>query len=117
MARKKIRRILSGGAIVLFVVLFCILNISVQAFEGTVLTYTISGSAGIDGVTMKGLKDASGSPVVTDQSGYYSATVKYAWKGTVKPEKAGYTFSPASKTYPKVTGDMANEDYQPYEIT
>ena len=114
MARKKIRRILSGGAIVLFVVLFCVLNISVQAFEAETITYTISGSAGISGVTMKGLP---GPPVVTDQSGYYTAIVDWNWKGTVKPELEGYKFTPASKIYSKVTGDMSSEDYTPSEIT
>ena len=114
MARKKIRRILSGGAILVCVVLFCILDISVQAFEAVKITHTISGSAGVDGVTMKGLP---GPPVVTDQSGYYSVTVDYGWKGAVTPEKAGWTFTPASKPYPEVTGDMGNEDYIPTPIT
>jgi hypothetical protein len=114
MARKKIRRILSGGAIVLFIVLFCVLDISVQAFEVLTVTHTISGSAGISGVTMKGLP---GPTVVTDQNGYYSAIVDYAWKGTVTPVLEGYEFTPKSKSYPKVTADMSNEDYTPTEIT
>jgi type II secretory pathway component GspD/PulD (secretin) len=114
MARKKIRRILSGGAIVLFVVLFCVLGVSVQAFEAVKVTYTISGSAGVSGVTMKGLP---GPPVVTDQNGYYSATVDWDWKGTVMPVLEGYEFTPASKIYSKVTGNMSNEDYTPSEIT
>jgi len=114
MARKKNRRILSGGAIVLFVVLFCVLGISVQAFEAVTITYTISGSAGVSGVTMKGLP---GPPVVTDQNGYYSVIVNWDWKGTVMPGLEGYEFSPASKIYSKVTGDMSNEDYTPSEIT
>src|SRR4030042_7150133 len=114
MARKKIRRLLSGGAIVLFVVLFCVLDISVQAFEATTVKYTISGSAGVSGVTMKGLP---GSTVVTDQNGFYSAIVDYGWKGTVTPILEGYNFTPASKIYSKVTGDMSNEDYTPSEIT
>jgi len=114
MARKKNRRILSGGAIVLFVVLFCFLGMSVQAFEAVTITYTISGSAGVSGVTMKGLP---GSTVVTDQNGYYSAIVDWNWKGTVTPALEGYEFTPASKIYSKVTGDMSNEDYTPSEIT
>ena len=114
MARKKNRRILSGGAIVLFIVLFCFLGISVQAFEAVTVTHTISGSAGVSGVTMKGLP---GQTVVTDQNGYYSVTVNYGWKGTVTPVLEGYQFSPASKIYSKVTGDMSNEDYTPSEIT
>ena len=114
MARKKIRRILSGGAIVLFVVLFCVLDINVQAFEAVKVTYTISGSAGASGVTMKGLP---GAPVVTDQNGFYNAVVDWDWKGTVTPVLEGYEFTPASKPYSKVAGDMSNEDYIPTPIT
>ncbi|MGD8500446.1 MAG: carboxypeptidase-like regulatory domain-containing protein, partial [Phycisphaerales bacterium] len=113
MARKKIGRILSGGAIVLCVVLFCTLDVSVQAFEAVEVTYTISGSAGVSGVTMKGLP----SQPVTDENGYYTATVKWDWKGTVTPMKDGYTFEPASKTYTEVTADMSSEDYIPTPIT
>jgi hypothetical protein len=113
MARKKIRKILSGGAIVLCIVLFCFVDISVQAFEAVKITHTISGSAGVDGVTMRGLPGS----VVTDLNGFYTATVDYGWSGTVTPYKEGYTFSPASKPYPKVTADMSNEDYVPTVIT
>jgi hypothetical protein len=114
MARKKIHRILSGGTIVLCIVLFCFVDISVQGFEAVKITHVISGSAGVSGVTMKGLP---GPPVTTDQNGYYSVTVDYGWKGTVTPYKEGYEFTPKSKPYPKVTGDMTNEDYTPTPIT
>ena len=87
MARKKIRRILSGGAIIVCVVLFCFLGIDVQAqIVAEKITHTISGSAGVDGVTMKGLP---GPPVITDLNGFYTATVDYGWKGTVTPYKEG----------------------------
>ncbi|UCC96731.1 MAG: hypothetical protein JSW66_12905 [Phycisphaerales bacterium] len=117
MARKKIGKILSGGAIVLSVVLFCAVDVGAQGFVPVPIEYTISGSVGIDGVTMKGLTDASGQPVVTDASGYYSVSVDYGWRGTVTPDKEGYRFTPASKTYAQVTSDMPNEDYMPAEIT
>ena len=110
MARKNIGRVLSDGVVVLCVViLLCALNISVQAaIEGKAITYTISGSIpGLSGVTMRGLPN---NPV-TDQNGYYSDTVPYGWKGTVTPVKAGYTFEPANRPYPKVTSDQSNQDY------
>jgi hypothetical protein len=110
MARKNIGRVLSDGVIVLCVViLLCALNISVQAaIEGKAITYTISGSVpGLGGVTMKGLPN---NPV-TDENGNYSDTVKYGWSGTVTPVKAGYTFEPANRSYPKVTSDQSNQDY------
>ena len=110
MARKNIGRVLSDGVIVLCVVIsLCALNISVQAaIEGKAITYTISGSVpGLSGVTMRGLPN---NPV-TDENGYYSDTVKYGWSGTVTPVKAGYTFEPANRPYPKVTSDQSNQDY------
>ena len=114
MARKNIGRILSGGAIIFCIVVLCALDINVQAFEATKVTYTISGSVtlsdgsgGLDGVTMKGLPNDP----VTGIDGSYSATVEYGWGGRVIPQKDGYTFEPASKTYSKVTGNQSNEDY------
>ncbi|MFB0553061.1 MAG: hypothetical protein ACETWQ_07070 [Phycisphaerae bacterium] len=110
MARKNIGRVLSDGVVVLCVVtLLCAVNISVQAaIEGKAITYTISGSVpGLSGVTMNGLPN---NPV-TDENGNYSDTVKYAWSGTVTPVKAGYTFEPANRPYPRVTSDQSNQDY------
>ncbi|TKJ39215.1 MAG: hypothetical protein CEE38_00215 [Planctomycetes bacterium B3_Pla] len=116
MVRKRIRRILSGGAVI-FIVLFCTLDVSGQGFVGVEIKYTISGSTGISGVTMKGLLDASGQTVETNQDGYYSAIVKYGWSGTVTPVKEGYTFDPGSKPYRQVTSDLSAEDYVPRPIT
>ncbi len=110
MARKKIGKVLSDGVVVLCVViLLCALNLSAQAaIEGKAITYTISGSIpGLSGVMMRGLPN---NPV-TDQNGDYSDTVKYGWNGTVTPVKAGYTFEPANRPYPKVTSDQINQDY------
>jgi len=107
MARKKISKFLSDRAVVLFAVLICALNVNVQAqIVGKALTYTISGSVGQPGVTMNGLPDT-----VSDQSGYYSAVVKYAWKGTVTPVLPGFTFEPKQIPYAKVTSDQPNQDY------
>lgn len=113
MARKHIPRVLSGGAITLCIVLLCTVPYA-QAFVGKRLTYTISGSAGSSGVTMKGLPNG---PVVTNESGNYSATVEYGWSGTVTPEKEGYTFDPPSITYSKVTSNQANQHYKATLIT
>ncbi|MFH1882364.1 MAG: hypothetical protein ABIL62_06610 [Planctomycetota bacterium] len=110
MARKKNGKVLSDGVVVLCVViLLCALNLSVQAaIEGKAITYAISGSIpGLSGVTMRGLPN---NPV-TDQNGNYSDTVKYGWNGTVTPVKAGHTFEPANRPYPKVTSDQINQDY------
>ncbi len=110
MARKKIGKFLSDGVGVLCVViLLCSLNLSAQAaIEGKAITYTISGSIpGLSGVTMRGLPN---NPV-TDQNGNYSVSVKYGWSGAATPVKAGHTFEPANRPYPKVTSDQSNQDY------
>ena len=107
MARKNIGKILSDGAVVLCVVLICALNVNVQAaIEGQMVTFTISGSVGQPGVTMSGLPDT-----VSDDNGYYSAVVKYGWKGTVTPILPGFTFEPQQRPYTKVTSDQPNQDY------
>ena len=70
-------------------------------------TFTISGRTGIGGVVMDGLP---GNPV-SDERGYYSATVKHGWSGTVRPTKEGYAFEPTNRPYSKVTHDQANQNY------
>ncbi|MGD8786088.1 MAG: hypothetical protein PVJ60_01585, partial [Phycisphaerales bacterium] len=106
MASKNIGKFLSDGTLVLCVILLCALSTGVHAIEGMRVTYTISGSTGVGGVTMKGLP---GNPV-TDAGGNYSVTVDYGWNGTVRPELPGYTFNPPYKNYPKVTSNQS-QDY------
>ncbi|MCH7558570.1 MAG: hypothetical protein IIB56_14085 [Planctomycetes bacterium] len=77
-------------------------------------SFTISGTAGIDGVEMRGLP---GAAVFTDENGYYQATVYYGWSGTVRPTKAGYGFEPASMNYTKVTTNRSDDNYAPNLIT
>jgi hypothetical protein len=107
MASKNIGKFLSDGTLVLCVILLCALSTGVHAIEGMRVTYTISGSTGVGGVTMNGLP---GNPV-TDAGGNYSVTVDWGWKGTVRPELAGYTFNPPYINYPKVTSNQLNQDY------
>ncbi len=82
-------------------------------------TFTISGTIGVAGVTMQGFP-ATGTTVMTDENGVYTAQVPYEWSGTVKPIRAGYTFQPSEKTYTKVVAN-ATDDYkavvQTYTIT
>ncbi len=80
-----------------------------------VMYYDISGyvldgnGEGIDDVSLEG---ASQSGVSTDTNGYYViSNVPSNWLGTISPEKSGYTFSPESKTYTGLTGDMSNQNF------
>jgi type IV pilus assembly protein PilQ len=109
MARKNIGKILSGGAILFYIVLFHAPGINVlAAFDAQPVTYTITGSVGVGGVTMSGFPNG---PVISDENGFYRAIVSYGWSGTVTPQMRGYNFNPPSKTYSKVSSNLDNEDY------
>lgn len=84
-----------------------------QNYTAAQSTFTISGSTGIDGVTMNGLP---GNPV-SDSQGAYSATVPYGWGGMVKPTKTGYKFTPTSRSYSNVTANKLNQNYTATQIT
>lgn len=75
-------------------------------------TLTISGNAGLAGVTMEGLP---GDPI-TDADGFYSAMVEYGWSGTVTPRMGGRKFVPPSRRYRTVKGDLVDEDYTPQTV-
>ena len=78
-----------------------------QVYVATQKTYTISGSAGQQGVQMLGLL---GDPI-TGPGGSYSVTVPHGWTGSVTPILEGYDFETPSKIYPPVTRDMTTENY------
>lgn len=79
-----------------------------QDFSVHVITYVVSGSTGLPGVMLKGFGP---DPVLSDENGFYQTTVVHGWKGTVVPEKPGYTFEPASRPYAKVMADIENDNY------
>ncbi|MBW8003052.1 MAG: type II and III secretion system protein [Planctomycetes bacterium] len=78
-----------------------------QVYMAKLKTFTISGQVGQSGVTMNGLP---GNPV-SDKNGYYSATVRYGFRGSVTPTKQGYTFQPASKKYVSANINQGNHNY------
>ena len=83
-----------------------------EDYTATLLTYNISGSVSVEGTGLRGvvMNGLPGNPT-TDASGNYSDTVDYDWSGTATPSKAGYAFSPASRTYTNVTSAQATQDY------
>ncbi|QTA83104.1 fibronectin type III domain-containing protein [Desulfonema limicola] len=86
-----------------------------QDFSGTPATLSISGyvrnssGAGVSGVSIS--LSNSGGTAVTDTSGYYTKSVSYGWSGTVTPQKSGYTFTPADKSFSNVTANQSNQDF------
>ena len=80
-----------------------------QDYVATLLTFTISGNAGMEGVE---LKDGAGVVLATtDADGNYSFTVDYGWTGTVTPVLEGYEFEPAFRSYTNVTENLTGQDY------
>ena len=69
--------------------------------------FTISGNAGVAGVTL----NYTGGSTSTDGSGNYSFGVPSGWSGTVTPSKSGYVFSPASLIYSSVVADQTGQNY------
>ncbi len=116
MAMKRIGRILSGGVVVLCVILLFTPNTHSQGFKAVRQKFVISGSVGLSGVTMQGLVGPSGPPV-TDENGVYSAEVEYGWSGTVTPVKLGYTFEPKTRAYTNVAESKTEESYQANRVT
>jgi hypothetical protein len=78
-----------------------------QDYLATKATFPISGSAGLEGVIMKGLP---GDPV-TSPDGCYRAVVEYGWGGTVTPTKQGCRFEPTSRTYEHATQESIHDNY------
>jgi hypothetical protein len=72
--------------------------------------YNISGNAGVAGATLSYI-DGTTKTVTADGSGNYTINVPPGWSGVVTPSKAGYVFTPGSRTYTNVTSDQSNQDY------
>jgi len=83
-----------------------------QDYVAKVVVFTISGNAGLAGVTLQGLP----RDPVTDADGFYSAAVYYGWAGMVTPKKDDRKFSPPSRQYRPVKGDLVDEDYTPQTV-
>ncbi|MBW7988667.1 MAG: type II secretion system protein GspD [Planctomycetes bacterium] len=84
-----------------------------QDYYANPITFTISGSAGMDSVELTGLPEPA---VFTDENGYYSAIVEWGWNGSIKAVKAGYKFVPSTMNHTKLTSDKANQNYTPEPI-
>ena len=73
-------------------------------------TYTISGNAGVPGATLSYV-DGVARTAAADGSGNYTITIPSGWSGTLTPSKAGYTFSPESRSFTNVLGNQTDQDF------
>jgi len=78
--------------------------------NGGIIPVNISGNAGVAGATLS-YTDGTSKTAIADGSGNYSFTVSFNWSGTVTPSLAGYSFTPASRSYTNITLDQTNQDY------
>jgi len=76
--------------------------------EASVISGTVTmGGTALPAVVMNGLP---GNPA-TNASGQYTGTVISGWTGTVTPTLAGYTFTPASRSYNNIATNQTGQDY------
>ena len=72
--------------------------------------YSISGNAGVSGVTLS-YTDGTPRTMTSQSNGSYSIQVPETWSGTVTPSHACFTFNPIHRDYANVTGDQTDQDY------
>jgi hypothetical protein len=87
-------------------------SLASQNFAATAITYAISGQvtgAGVTAVTVSLSGDATQS-TTTDGTGHYTFSV-HAGSYTVTPTKAGYSFTPASRSVPVTSADATGQDF------
>jgi hypothetical protein len=77
------------------------------------IIHAISGNISLNGTGLMGVS-LVGFPQAcfTDNDGDYSCTVTYGWTGVVTPQKAGYSFSPPSRSYNDVSDDFLDQNYE-----
>ena len=84
-------------------------NLTEQDYS-IVVTYTITGNAGVAGATLNYMDGISKS-MTADDSGNYTIVVPKNWSGTITPSKANVTFSPVSRVYDLVKAGQTAQDY------
>jgi uncharacterized protein YkwD len=72
--------------------------------------YTISGNAGVEGATLT-YTDHVPKSVTAGSDGHYIITVSTEWTGTVIPSRNGYRFTPDSRSYSEIAGNVSGENY------
>ena len=89
-----------------------ITNLTNQNFTESLNTYTISGNTGTGSVLLS-WTDGTPQTFTSAANGSYSITVNHGFAGTIIPTKAGYTFTPASRSYastPVIT-NLTNQNF------
>jgi hypothetical protein len=90
-------------------------NQTLQNYTPTLITYTITGNAGVGGAILS-YTDITPKTATADVNGLYTFQVPYNWSGMVTPSMAGYYFAPLSRSYVNVLANQIAQDYtaKPY---
>src|SRR6185369_12191042 len=84
-------------------------NTRIGSFMFPSCTRTISGNAGIGGVTLS-YPDGTSKTVIAQTDGSYSFRVLPGWSGVVTPTHPCFTFSPTSLNYNNVKTDLTAQN-------
>ena len=93
---------------------------SAQDYAGTLGTFTLSGTISANGAPLSGVTFTGGggaSCTTSDAAGAYSCTVTGGWSGTLTPSPAGYSFTPASRSYTSVVANQSAQNYAAAGVT
>ncbi len=116
MARTHTSRVLWGGTLAVCLILLLGIDAGAQGFVPKMKTFVITGSTVEPGVILGGFP--GGTRIESDGSGGYRAEVPFGWKGTITPQKPGFSFTPPSIPYAEgVKADLTNQDYTPQPKT
>ena len=80
-------------------------------------TVWVSGKAVLKdgGAPLAGVRVAfsdGGGTAVTDAAGFYRRPLPCGWTGTATPSKAGYVFTPASRTYASLPANKSGQNFR-----
>jgi RHS repeat-associated protein len=68
------------------------------------------GGSGLTGVSISATNGAN-CPELSNFQGHYACAIPSGWSGTVTPSKAGYVFTPDSRSYTNVTTNQTAQSY------
>lgn len=85
------------------------------SFKAAPILFKISGNVGQAQVVIKlsPAPNATTTSVVSGAGGEYSFEVPYNWKGTVTPQKIGYSFDPNTLPYDGVLAPLVGQNFTP----
>jgi hypothetical protein len=73
--------------------------------------YSISGNAGVAGVTLSYTTFGTPKSVLSQANGNYVLQVPGGWTGTVTPSHSCFTFTPVSHSYSSVSANQTAQNY------